>query len=85
MTIDLYTAATPNGAKVSIALEELKLDYKVHSLKLMENEQKKDWFLEICPNGRIPAIVDTDNITISRAAASTTATSHAANSIIYKI
>ena len=56
--IDLYTGATPNGIKVSIALEELGLDYKVHSISLKNNEQKEPWFLEINPNGRIPAITD---------------------------
>ncbi len=58
MTIDLYTAATPNGYKVSIALEELGLDYEVHALNLGEGEQKRPEFLRINPNGRIPAIVD---------------------------
>jgi GST-like protein len=56
--IDLYTAATPNGFKVSIALEELALPYTVHALDLMANEQKRSEFLAINPNGRIPAIVD---------------------------
>ena len=56
--IDLYTAATPNGHKISIALEELALPYRVHALKLSEGEQKQPWFLAINPNGRIPAIVD---------------------------
>ncbi|MER2626843.1 MAG: glutathione S-transferase N-terminal domain-containing protein [Accumulibacter sp.] len=56
--IDLYTAATPNGHKISIALEELALPYRVHTLKLSEGEQKQPWFLAINPNGRIPAIVD---------------------------
>ncbi len=56
--IDLYTAATPNGHKVSIALEELQLPYEVHALKLSELEQKQPAFLKINPNGRIPAIVD---------------------------
>ncbi|MDG1707520.1 MAG: glutathione S-transferase N-terminal domain-containing protein [Emcibacteraceae bacterium] len=59
--IDLYTARTPNGFKASVILEELGLPYETHVLKLMENEQKEDWFLKICPNGRIPAIVDRDN------------------------
>lgn len=58
--IDLYTAATPNGHKVSIALEELGLPYTVHALKLSDGEQKQPWFLAISPNGRIPAIVDRD-------------------------
>ena len=59
--IDLYTAATPNGWKISIALEEMGLPYTLHPLKLGEKEQKQDWYLEINPNGRIPAIVDRDN------------------------
>ncbi|MCL2917706.1 glutathione S-transferase family protein [Shewanella litorisediminis] len=59
--IELYTAATPNGHKISIALEELGLEYRVHALDLMTLEQKKPEFLAINTNGRIPAIVDTDN------------------------
>ena len=56
--IDLYTAATPNGHKVSIALEELALPYTLKVLDLAKNEQKLPAFLAINPNGRIPAIVD---------------------------
>jgi glutathione S-transferase/GST-like protein len=56
--IDLYTAATPNGHKVSIALEELGLPYMLKTLDLSKNEQKTPAFLAINPNGRIPAIVD---------------------------
>lgn len=56
--IELYTAATPNGHKVSITLEETGLDYQVHHLDLAAKEQKEDWYLEINPNGRIPAIID---------------------------
>jgi glutathione S-transferase/GST-like protein len=58
--IDLYTAATPNGHKVSIALEELGLPYTVHPIDLGKLEQKRPEFLRINPNGRIPAIVDRD-------------------------
>ena len=58
--IDLYTAATPNGHKVSIALEELGLPYALKVLDLQAGEQKRPEFLAICPNGRIPAIVDRD-------------------------
>ncbi|MFM1979590.1 MAG: hypothetical protein RLZ68_855 [Pseudomonadota bacterium] len=56
--IDLYTAATPNGHKVSIALEELALPYTLQVLDLSKGEQKLPDFLAINPNGRIPAIVD---------------------------
>ena len=58
--IDLYSAATPNGHKISIALEELALPYTLHTLHLARREQKQPWFLAINPNGRIPAIVDRD-------------------------
>jgi len=58
--IDFYTAATPNGHKVSCTLEALEMDYEVHVVNLMEGEQKKPEFLKISPNGRIPAIVDRD-------------------------
>jgi glutathione S-transferase/GST-like protein len=56
--IDLYSAATPNGHKMSIALEELALPYTLHELDLQASQQKEEWFLAINPNGRIPAIVD---------------------------
>ena len=59
--IELYTAATPNGQKISIALEELGLPYRVHALSFDRKEQKAPEYLKINPNGRIPAIVDTDN------------------------
>ncbi len=59
--ITLYTAATPNGRKASIMLEECSLDYTVHPLALGKGEQKQDWYLRINPNGRIPAIVDHDH------------------------
>lgn len=59
--IELYTAGTPNGKKVSIMLEELGLPYNVHPINIGKLEQKEEWYLKINPNGRIPAIVDTDN------------------------
>jgi glutathione S-transferase/GST-like protein len=59
--IELFTAATPNGWKASIALEELGLPYTVRSIALPKNEQKEEWFLKINPNGRIPAIIDHGN------------------------
>jgi GSH-dependent disulfide-bond oxidoreductase len=56
--IELYTAPTPNGWKASVLLEELELPYTVHRIDLGKGEQKKPDYLRICPNGRIPAIVD---------------------------
>ncbi|MES1944628.1 hypothetical protein PC39_10952 [Salinisphaera sp. PC39] len=56
--IDLYTAATPNGWKASILLEELGVDYAVHALDLGAGEQKTPEYLALNPNGRIPTIVD---------------------------
>ncbi len=59
--IDLYTWRTPNGYKVSIALEEMGLDYNVHPINIMEDDQFDPDFLEISPNNKIPAIIDQDN------------------------
>jgi len=59
--IELLTATTPNGYKVSIFLEELGLPYKSRHIQLGEKEQKQDWFLRLNPNGRIPVIIDHDN------------------------
>lgn len=59
--IELYTASTPNGWKVSIALEEMELPYSVHPIALSKGEQKEEWYLTLNPNGRIPTIVDHDN------------------------
>lgn len=56
--IDLYTAATPNGFKASIALEELGLPYTVQVVDLRQGEQFRPEFLRISPNNKIPAIVD---------------------------
>ncbi len=56
--IDLYTWSTPNGHKVSIALEEMGLAYTVHRIELKKLTQKEPWFLKINPNGRVPAIID---------------------------
>ncbi|MEH6713706.1 MAG: glutathione S-transferase N-terminal domain-containing protein [Paraglaciecola polaris] len=55
---DLYTSSTPNGWKASVALEEMQLPYEVHSINLMEQEQKSRAFLARNPNGRIPVLVD---------------------------
>lgn len=59
--IDLYTWGTPNGRKVSIALEEMGLAYKIHPINIMKDEQFGPDFLAISPNNKIPAIVDHDN------------------------
>ncbi len=56
--IDLYTWQTPNGRKVSIALEELGLDYEAHAVNIAKDEQFAPDFLKISPNNKIPAIVD---------------------------
>jgi glutathione S-transferase/GST-like protein len=58
--IELFTAATPNGWKASITLEELGLPYTVRKISFDKKEQKEPWFLQINPNGRIPAIIDHD-------------------------
>ncbi|MGQ7792684.1 glutathione S-transferase family protein [Faunimonas sp. B44] len=59
--IDLYTWTTPNGRKVSIALEEMGLPYEAHAVNIGEDEQFRPEFLAISPNNKIPAIVDRDN------------------------
>ena len=59
--IELLTAATPNGHKVSIALEEMNIPYQVRAINLSALEQKQDDFLALNPNGRIPVIIDHEN------------------------
>ena len=59
--IDLYTWPTPNGRKVSIALEELEIPYNVFPVNIGNDEQFDPDFLKISPNNKIPAIVDRDN------------------------
>lgn len=56
--IDLYTWGTPNGRKVSIMLEALRLPYRVHPVNILDNEQFEPTFLKHSPNNKIPAIVD---------------------------
>ena len=63
--IELYTSPTPNGYKISVALEELDIPYNVHVVNLQSGDQKKPEFLELNPNGRIPVMVDTDNDNLS--------------------
>ena len=55
---ELYTWGTPNGRKVSIALEELAVDYKVKAINITKDEQFAPDFLAISPNNKIPALVD---------------------------
>ena len=59
--IELYTWPTPNGRKISIALEELGLEYTTHPIDITKGEQRDPKFLAISPNGKIPALVDTEN------------------------
>ncbi len=58
MSIKLYTAATPNGWKISIALEEMGLPYEVQVIDFATLQQKSDWYLKLNPNGRIPTLDD---------------------------
>lgn len=58
MSLILFTAPTPDGYKVSIALEELGLGYQVQSLDLAKGEQKGAAFLKLNPNGKVPCLVD---------------------------
>ncbi len=58
MTIELYTWNTPNGRKISVALEEMGLAYTVKPVNITKDEQFAPSFLEISPNNKIPAIVD---------------------------
>lgn len=56
--IDLYSFDTPNGRKISVALEEMGLPYRVHVIDITKDEQFAPAFLKIAPNNKIPAIVD---------------------------
>ena len=58
--IDLYTWTTPNGRKVSIMLEECGLPYNVHKIDIGNGDQFTPQFLAINPNGKIPAIIDSN-------------------------
>ncbi|HUI60804.1 MAG TPA: glutathione S-transferase N-terminal domain-containing protein [Steroidobacteraceae bacterium] len=58
---ELLTSETPNGWKISIALEEMELPYTFRHIKLSEMEQKQDWYVRLNPNGRIPTLIDHDN------------------------
>ena len=56
--LELYTASTPNGWKVSVTLEELGLEYQLHKISLQDQQQKEADYVTINPNGRIPTLVD---------------------------
>lgn len=65
--LEVFTLGTPNGYKVSVLLEELKHLYGAEAfpheityqtINIMKNTQKEPWYTKICPNGRIPAILD---------------------------
>jgi GSH-dependent disulfide-bond oxidoreductase len=58
MTIELHTWNTPNGRKISVALDEMGLPYSVHTVNIGKGEQFKPEFLKISPNNRIPAVID---------------------------
>ena len=58
--LELLTADTPNGWKVSIALEEMSLPYTYRHIKLAAGEQKEPWYLKLNPNDRIPTLIDHD-------------------------
>jgi GSH-dependent disulfide-bond oxidoreductase len=63
VSITLYYFPTPNGRKVSIALEEMGLKYKLQLVNILEGEQSAPDFLSVSPNGRIPGLVD-DGVTL---------------------
>lgn len=58
MSIQLYAFDTPNGRKISVALEEMGLPYDVHVVDITQDEQFDADFLKISPNNKIPAIID---------------------------
>src|SRR6201993_1149599 len=60
MSIELWTWNTPNGRKISVALEEMGLPYTVRTVNISKDEQFNPEFLKISPNNRMPAIVDPD-------------------------
>ena len=59
--IELFTADTPNGWKISIMLEEISFDYKITKVNLNEGEQHKAEFKKISPFNKIPVITDHEN------------------------
>ena len=60
MSVELHAFDTPNGRKISVALEEMGLPYTVRVVDIRKGQQREPEFLKISPNGKIPAIVDHD-------------------------
>ena len=60
LSIELHTWDTPNGRKISVALEEMGLNYSIHPIDISNGKQFDPAFLKISPNNRIPVIIDTD-------------------------
>ena len=60
MSIELHAFDTPNGRKISVALEEMALPYTIRIVDIGKGQQSDPEFLKISPNGKIPAIIDTD-------------------------
>jgi GST-like protein len=58
MTIELHTWNTPNGRKISVALEEMQISYTVKTVNIGKGEQFDSAFVKISPNSKIPAIID---------------------------
>lgn len=58
--IEFYTWSTPNGRKISIAMEEMGIPYTAHAINIGKGEQRDPEFLKVAPNGKIPAILDTE-------------------------
>lgn len=67
--LQLYTWTTPNGRKVSIALEEMGLDYQAHAIDITKGDQHSPDFLNINPNNKIPALVDETGTAINESGA----------------
>lgn len=68
--LHLYTDSSPNGFKISIALEELGLPYRLHHVRIDQGEHRQPTFLKLNPHGRIPALVDHDTgVTLFESAA----------------
>lgn len=60
--IEVYAYTTPNNIKVPIALEELEVDYTLHSVNVKQGEQKQEHFLALNPNAKVPVLVDAGTV-----------------------